>query len=100
MLGPDFKTYSRNTINFIVGVLLLAGCVGFASRLWKAPDSRQGAYGMLVAAAIIAFWLVWLNSAKLTIHSNGISTETIFGRQEMLFDDIEKLQYSAVKQSI
>lgn len=100
MLGPEIKTYPRNTIVFLVALVALIGFVGLAGSLWNTPGDREASFYALGAAVLCGFWLVWLNSVKLIIHSDGVSAETIFGHQEMRFDDVAAVTHFAVKQSV
>ncbi len=101
MLGPEVKTYQRNTIVFVVAVLFLLTFLAFGAALWReGGDSRQGAYVCFAIAALGGLWVAWINSCRLTIHSDGVSTVTMFGAKEMRFDELDRITYMAVKQSV
>lgn len=100
MLGPETSNYQRNNIVFAVAILCLLAMVAFGALLWQDPRTRDGIYYCGTLAALFGFWAYWISSCKITLHTDGFASETMFGRKELSFEDLESFAYHAVKQSV
>lgn len=48
----------------------------------------------------IGTWIVWLLSVRVSLYQNGIAYQSIFGKKELLWVDVERFYYSALKRSV
>jgi hypothetical protein len=54
----------------------------------------------LVLISVFGLWIAWLLSVKVSLHENGIAYHSLFGSKEMLWDEVYRFYYSALKRSI
>ena len=101
VLGPELETYKGNKI--VMAVVVILGLfplwlvyIAFTST----PPEREFRIFTLVFLAVPLFFLVWLMSVRVTLHSDGISYRSLFGEKEMRWDLLERFGYEAVKRSV
>jgi hypothetical protein len=54
----------------------------------------------LTFLAVPVFFIIWLNSLRVTIHNDGMTYRSLFGEKEMRWDALESFGYEAIKRSI
>jgi len=101
MLGPEIETYKGNKI--AMGAIILLGLgnawLTFAA-LSAAPTETGVKILALLSFAPLVLLFVWVNSVRVTLHTDGISYRSIFGEKEMRWDSLERFYYSATKRSV
>jgi hypothetical protein len=54
----------------------------------------------LVLIGVFGLLIAWLLSIRVSLHENGIAYHSLFGSKEMLWDEVDRFYYSALKRSI
>ena len=94
MLGQELETYKGNKLIMVVG--------SYCWR-WDQPmlvysafttTPADNAYRIIALAVFVlpAFLFVWLNSLRVTLHSDGITYHTLFRDKEMRWDMLERFR--------
>lgn len=101
MLGPEIETYRGNNIAIVV-IALLGVAEGFLmfAALSAGPTDTAEKIAALLSLAPFVLLFFWVNSVRVTIHTDGVSYRSIFGEKEMRWDSLERFHYSATKQSV
>lgn len=99
-MGPEMETYRGNKTTMAVIVIL---AIGGGMLLFGAIANplffpmRRVAYPLLV---VFASLFIWIKSVRVTIHTDGISYHSLFGEKEIRWDELERFEYGAIKQSV
>jgi hypothetical protein len=101
MLGPELETFKGNKI--VMAVVVILGLFP----LWlvylsftTVPPDKDFRIVSLAFVAVPAFFLVWLLSLRVTLHSDGMTYRSLFGEKEMRWDALERFGYEAIKRSV
>lgn len=101
MLGPEIETFRGNKIvlAFVVILGLGAGWFVFTAFTTNPPDNGLRVFALFTLGVPILLFF-WINSVRVTLHSDGISYQSLFGEKEMRWDSLERFYYAATKQSV
>ena len=98
MFGTTIETFRASRIlTSILALITLSVIVAFA--LENHTDSLDIIIFALIIIPLI-FIIFWLWSVEIKIYNDGISSKTILGKQEIRWEDVSRLTYSATKQSV
>jgi len=101
VLGAELETFGGNKIVMALAATLaaLTGWLVFAA--FTTPSSDNGFKIFAVTLfAIPVFLIFWLQSVRVTLHSDGISYRSLFGEKEIRWDAVERFYYGATKRSV
>ena len=101
MLGQELETYKGNKLIMVLVILLALGPAMLVYSAFTTTPA-DNAYRIIALAvfALPAFLFVWLNSLRVTLHSDGITYHTLFRDKEMRWDMLERFGYEATRRSI
>jgi hypothetical protein len=87
----------KSAVYTVLGGLALLALGFFLGSRNVAGNDRLIALGMSVAGIVClpASVLLWFKACRR--HENGLSMTTLFGRREILYTDVERMSYSAVR---
>jgi hypothetical protein len=99
-MGPELETYKGNKFT-MVAMLVLAAGVFFIGHLIATSSVSNGVRVFLLLLTVgLIFLFFWVKSVRVTLHSDGITYHTLLGTKEMRWDDLERFEYGAIKQSV
>jgi hypothetical protein len=102
---PPFEVYRTNKMIFKVTLGLVIAFVLFIIWVFYIMSSGGSVEGQLlllglVLISVFGLWIAWLLSVRVSLHENGIAYHSLFGSKEMLWDEVYRFFYSALKRSI
>ncbi len=105
LMQPPFETFGTNklTLGLVIAFALFYISV-FISVFYSAfsEGSVEGVVLLfgLGLVGLFGLWIAWLLSIRVSLHENGIAYHSLFGSKEMLWDEVGRFYYSALKRSI
>ncbi len=97
MLSPPIKTYKPNP--FASGSLGLFGILILHTLLTEAVKDTNIQLALALILLACSVVIAWLLSLRLSIHEEGIYYRSLFGSQEMQWDQIDRFYYGAIKET-
>jgi hypothetical protein len=98
---PPFETYRTDKValGLVIAFALFNIWVLYITLSGGIVKGRLLLLG-LVLISVFGLWVAWLLSVRVSLHENGISYHSLFGSKEMLWDEVYRFYYSALKRSI
>jgi len=98
---PPFETYRTNkvTLGLVIAFALFNIWVFYTAFSGGGVKLSLLLLG-LVLICMFGLWIAWLLSVRVSLHENGIAYHSLFGSKEMLWDEVCRFYYSALKRSI
>lgn len=100
-MQPPVETFGTNkvTLGLVIAFALFDMSVLYSAFSEGGVEGVVWFFGLGVAG-LFALWIAWLLSIRVSLHDNGIVYQSLFGSQEMLWDEVDRFYYSALKRSI
>lgn len=98
LMQPSVKTFGPNAVTL--------GFVGGFALSYIVVFNRAFSDGIVEGVAVLydwgevglfALWIAWLLSVKVALHENGIAYQSLFGSEQMLWDEVDRFYYSVSK---
>lgn len=99
MLGMPLKIYKGNRIVMAVIVVIIISIIWMIVSENQIGDTNYWIWIIVVIAPLLLI-IYWFTSVEITIYDNGISSKTFLGQKKMLWEEVTRFIYSAVKQSV
>jgi hypothetical protein len=101
MLGAELETFGGNRVLMgLVAVLALStSWYVYSAFTTPSPDNGFKIFALLLTAGPVLLFF-WLNSIRVTLHTDGILYHSMFREMEMRWDAVERFYYTATKQSV
>lgn len=100
LMQPPIETFGTNKLTLgVVVAFALLDIWGFYGAFTE--GSIQG-LAVLFGLGVVGFalWIAWLLSVRVSLHENGIAYQSLFGSKQMLWNEVDRFYYSALKRSI
>jgi hypothetical protein len=93
MLGPPQDVFRFKRLPLIV-IVALGGIFFWAAGTDDSEKNEASDWVVFVVAlALFALIVAWLGSLRISLHPEGISRRSIFGRKEIRWDELERYHY-------
>jgi Family of unknown function (DUF6585)/Bacterial PH domain len=99
MLGPELETFRGNRGTMLAWALVIAVPAVWLFTVLRLPLKPAETY-FGVTLGLIALIVGWLASIRLSIHHDGVSYQSWFGRKEIRWENLERYYFSSARRSV